>query len=83
VTISESAVITAYCSFDAVSLAESNWDNIIRVTTSSYGWECLVPEVSRNHNFGEKGANLNLASYRRLISKMLWYQVTFGKLFGF
>lgn len=34
------------------------------------GRECVVPEVSRNRNFGESGANMNVQAFRRYFSHM-------------
>jgi alpha-1,3-mannosyl-glycoprotein beta-1,2-N-acetylglucosaminyltransferase len=53
---------------------DSNWDNVVRVQAISKGWECVVPEVSRNHNFGEVGSNMKAADYDHLdLSHVLFY----------
>jgi len=52
---------------------DSNWDNDIRAEGYSRGWECIVPEVNRNHNFGEKGANMDTRLYHQLIEGMKHY----------
>ncbi len=38
------------------------------------GRECISPEVNRNKNIGEKGANMQRLVYRKYLSKMNWSQ---------
>ena len=45
---------------------DSNWDNVVRVQALSKGWECVVPEINRNYNFGEFGANMKATDYAQL-----------------
>ena len=47
------------------------------------GRDCIVPEVSRNKNIGEIGANMNAATFRKFLNGMAWAQVPvkdFGNL---
>ena len=39
------------------------------------GRDCIVPEVSRNRNIGEVGANMNAATFRKFLNGMAWAQV--------
>eukprot|EP00976_Prorocentrum_cordatum_P054811 1105765-Prorocentrum_minimum.AAC.4 len=43
----------------------------MRLDTTSDGRECVVPEVSRNFNIGEKGANMEAVTYTKYLSKMV------------
>jgi hypothetical protein len=36
------------------------------------GRECVCPEVNRNSNIGEKGANMDSRIFRRYLSTMMW-----------
>ena len=38
------------------------------------GRECVSPEVNRNKNIGEKGANMQRLVFRKYLSKMSWSQ---------
>lgn len=41
---------------------------------ASAGRDCIVPEVSRNRNIGEVGANMNAATFRKFLQGMAWAQ---------
>jgi len=47
------------------------WDHWMRLDTTARGRECVVPEVNRNFNIGEKGANMESATYNKYLSKMV------------
>eukprot|EP01026_Neomeris_dumetosa_P023967 TRINITY_DN2010_c1_g1_i3.p1 TRINITY_DN2010_c1_g1~~TRINITY_DN2010_c1_g1_i3.p1 ORF type:complete len:331 (-),score=30.33 TRINITY_DN2010_c1_g1_i3:326-1318(-) len=47
-----------------------NWDHWMRLETTNLGRQCVAPEVNRNFNIGEKGANMNKSIYKRYLSKM-------------
>ena len=40
------------------------------------GRECVVPEVNRNKNIGEVGANMNKQQFRRFLAQMAWNEQT-------
>ena len=47
------------------------------------GRECISPEVNRNSNIGEVGANMNKSMFRRFLKAMTWATEavpTFGDL---
>ena len=43
----------------------------MRLETTALGRECVVPEVNRNFNIGEKGANMEAQTYNKYLSKMM------------
>ena len=36
------------------------------------GRECVAPELNRNSNIGETGANMNKSMFRRFLRSMAW-----------
>ena len=36
------------------------------------GRECIAPQINRNRNIGERGANMDRSVFRRFLSKMTW-----------
>ena len=51
---------------------DSHWDNWMRANMRSR--DCVTPFLSRNHNFGEVGANMNKQQYVSKIAAVRWYQ---------
>jgi hypothetical protein len=51
--------------------AQEQWDHWMRLDTTAQGRECVVPEVNRNFNIGEKGANMEAQTYNKYLSKMM------------
>jgi hypothetical protein len=51
--------------------AQEQWDHWMRLETTALGRECVVPEVNRNFNIGEKGANMEAQTYSKYLSKMM------------
>ncbi len=49
-----------------------NWDHWMRLETTAKGRQCIVPEVNRNKNIGEVGANMNKQQFRRYLANMGW-----------
>jgi len=47
-----------------------HWDNWLRFSDAMKGKECIYPEVSRNYNIGERGANLDVESYDRYFKRI-------------
>ncbi|KAK9813769.1 hypothetical protein WJX73_008446 [Symbiochloris irregularis] len=50
------------------------WDHWMRLPSTSKGRECISPEVNRNFNIGEVGANMQKAMFKRHFKAMGWYQ---------
>jgi len=50
---------------------KEHWDHWMRLDTTAQGRECVVPEVNRNFNIGEKGANMESRTYEKYLSKMM------------
>ena len=45
-----------------------HWDHWMRISTTSKGRDCIIPEVSRNFNIGERGgANVRADFYKKYI----------------
>ncbi len=49
---------------------KAHWDHWMRLNTTSKGRECIVPEVNRNFNIGEAGANMRRGTYERYLKRM-------------
>ncbi|KAK9811645.1 hypothetical protein WJX72_007588 [[Myrmecia] bisecta] len=49
-----------------------SWDHWMRLNTTAKGRECIAPEVNRNLNIGEKGANMDRRIFRKYLSIMSW-----------
>eukprot|EP00884_Botryococcus_braunii_P000259 jgi/Botrbrau1/10233/Bobra.0362s0022.1 len=52
------------------SFPNASWDHWMRLNSTSLGRECIVPELSRNHNIGEKGANMDRRVYRSYLARL-------------
>ena len=50
-----------------------HWDHWMRVEDTARGRECVAPEVPRNRNIGEVGANMNAAAFRRYIAAAAFF----------
>jgi len=50
------------------------WDYFMRLDTISKNRDCLAPELSRNHNFGQKGTTVNKKFYDKHIATMKWHE---------
>lgn len=44
----------------------------MRMEDVSRGRECVAPEVNRNKNIGEVGANMNKSAFKRYLAAMAW-----------
>lgn len=55
-------------------LWQDHWDHWMRMEHVSKGRECISPEVSRNKNIGEVGANMNKSAFKRYLATMEWSQ---------
>ena len=49
---------------------KEHWDHWMRLDTTSNGRECVIPEVNRNYNIGEVGANMQPDSYNNYVKRM-------------
>ncbi|KAK9838605.1 hypothetical protein WJX84_002304, partial [Apatococcus fuscideae] len=49
-----------------------SWDHWMRLNSTSKGRECIVPEVNRNRNIGERGANMERSVFKKFLQKMTW-----------
>merc|ERR1739848_638227 len=47
-----------------------HWDHGMRIDSIHRGRQCLYPEISRNHNIGAEGANLNPVEFNRFLDKI-------------
>mmetsp|Transcript_11262 Transcript_11262/g.33832 ORF Transcript_11262/g.33832 Transcript_11262/m.33832 type:complete len:752 (-) Transcript_11262:379-2634(-) len=62
---------------------DQQWDHWMRVSPVSKDRDCVAPEVNRNRNFGERGANMNRIYHRAYLHYMTWHEDTvrdFGDL---
>ncbi|KAI3435729.1 hypothetical protein D9Q98_001787 [Chlorella vulgaris] len=59
-----------------------HWDHWMRDDEVSGGRDCIVPEVNRNKNIGEEGANMNKQAFRRYLKTMGWNQNQTVSLWG-
>jgi alpha-1,3-mannosyl-glycoprotein beta-1,2-N-acetylglucosaminyltransferase len=50
---------------------KSHWDHWTRVDAQSMGRDCIVPEISRNHNIGSQGATVDSGSFAQVNSPQL------------
>merc|ERR1712086_1006994 len=48
---------------------KEHWDHWMRLNTTSRGRECIIPEVNRNYNIGEVGANMQPDSYNNYVKR--------------
>ncbi|GAB4822166.1 hypothetical protein N2152v2_009212 [Parachlorella kessleri] len=51
---------------------KEHWDHWLRMEDVARGRDCVAPEVNRNRNIGEVGANMNKDTFRRLLATMGW-----------
>ena len=49
---------------------KEHWDHWMRMTSTSNGRECVVPEVNRNFNIGAVGTNVEKQMYDKYLSRM-------------
>lgn len=49
---------------------KEHWDHWMRLNTTSRGRECVIPEVNRNYNIGEVGANMKRDVYAKYLKHM-------------
>ena len=49
---------------------KEHWDHWMRLNTTSMGRECVIPEVNRNYNIGEVGANMKRDTYVKYLKHM-------------
>lgn len=49
---------------------QEHWDHWMRLNTTSKGRECVIPEVNRNYNIGEVGANMKRDVYSKYLKHM-------------
>lgn len=71
------------CILAEVTLCSSAIASEANVKRTFAGRDCVVPEVSRNRNIGEVGANMNAATFRKFLNGMAWAQApveNFGDL---
>jgi alpha-1,3-mannosyl-glycoprotein beta-1,2-N-acetylglucosaminyltransferase len=47
-----------------------HWDHWMRMSPIHKGRECVVPEVSRNHNIGAEGANIHKDDFERFLANV-------------
>eukprot|EP00002_Diphylleia_rotans_P036572 TRINITY_DN8076_c0_g1_i3.p1 TRINITY_DN8076_c0_g1~~TRINITY_DN8076_c0_g1_i3.p1 ORF type:complete len:495 (+),score=72.65 TRINITY_DN8076_c0_g1_i3:53-1537(+) len=47
---------------------EDHWDHWMRLYPQHKNRDCIIPEVSRNYNIGEVGANINNQAYKKYLS---------------
>jgi len=50
------------------------WDHFMRLDTTSKGRDCIVPEVSRNHNIGQEGTNMGQSFYSKYLEPIAFNQ---------
>ena len=65
------------------SAAHDCRDHWMRVSSQHQGRDCVVPEVSRNHNIGERGANVNPRDFKKFLANVRFNEernVQFGNL---
>ncbi|KAL3157358.1 hypothetical protein ABBQ32_011839 [Trebouxia sp. C0010 RCD-2024] len=53
---------------------KQSWDHWMRLNTTAQGRECVYPEVNRNRNIGEKGANMNSQVFKQYLAQMSFNQ---------
>uniref|UniRef100_A0A1D2AAN0 Alpha-1,3-mannosyl-glycoprotein 2-beta-N-acetylglucosaminyltransferase n=1 Tax=Auxenochlorella protothecoides TaxID=3075 RepID=A0A1D2AAN0_AUXPR len=51
---------------------QQHWDHWMRMEGVARGRDCVVPEVNRNRNIGEVGANMDRAAFRKSLQTMGW-----------
>jgi hypothetical protein len=56
------------------------WDDWMRFPSVHKNRDCIVPEISRNHNIGVEGANMNAVSFKEKLDKTVYYN---GEPFDF
>ena len=49
---------------------KEHWDHWMRLDATSRSRECVVPEVNRNFNIGEVGANMRRDTYAKYLARM-------------
>ena len=49
----------------------------MRVDAQHQGRDCVIPEVSRNHNIGETGATVSAQHYSATLAQIAFAQVVF------
>lgn len=49
-----------------------HWDHWMRLESVAKGRDCVAPELNRNRNIGEVGANMDASLYRRWLGQMDW-----------
>ena len=49
---------------------KEHWDHWMRLDATSRSRECVVPEVNRNFNIGEVGANMRRDTYAKYLKRM-------------
>ena len=50
----------------------NHWDHWMRMPETAAGRGCVAPELNRNKNIGETGANMNRRAFRRFLASMAW-----------
>jgi len=50
---------------------KEHWDHWMRLNSTSKGRECVIPQVSRNYNIGELGANMQKVTPAIIISFLI------------
>jgi hypothetical protein len=61
---------------------KEHWDHWMRLNTTSRGRECVIPEVNRNYNIGEVGANMKRDVYAKYLKHMSLNHVNVKDLGG-
>ncbi|KAK2079823.1 hypothetical protein QBZ16_002218 [Prototheca wickerhamii] len=51
---------------------DEHWDHWMRMESVARGRDCVSPELNRNKNIGEVGANMDASLYRRWLGHMDW-----------
>ncbi|KAJ1489324.1 GNT-I family-domain-containing protein [Baffinella frigidus] len=51
-----------------------SWDHWMRVDAQAKGRDCVVPELSRNHNIGAKGATVSINDFRQRLQSIAFNQ---------
>lgn len=46
------------------------WDHFMRLDTTYLGRDCIIPEISRNHNIGEEGTNMGDGFFQKYLANI-------------
>ena len=51
---------------------KGTWPALQAICITVAGRECVVPEINRNKNIGQKGVNMQTSVFKRYLAQMSW-----------